>query len=366
MALVAAAIGGYLLLTRRLRPAMCLRGAAAAAIAVAVAAGWYIAVERRCPEYLEYYFLDRHVKGFLTSTQPHGRMPWWYYLPILLGGGLPWIAYLPVVALDQAAGGGKRLPRPGRPLTLLACWLIGGTVLLSLAQSKLVTYVWPLLPPVAILAAVAWSRAANNTLSDAARRWLERIFAMSCLLGPGVMMAALAVSLGISTCGSRAPFGRWPRRCRYSAWMPLGFWRFGRLRAALAGGVLATAAQFAFLMAMVLPHFAAALSARDLADYFNARGTLPKQIWVTEGRIGSFLFYLDPALRGNLRERQLQAIRFGEIFDPRVLAGQAVVVVAERQVAPARLDLPARRSFRSRRRLPRLPFGGVGGPLRLR
>ena len=133
------------------------------------------------PSTSQYYFLDRHFKGFVTATQPHGRMPWWYYLPILLGGGLPWIAYLPVVVLDEAAGRAKRLLRPGRPLTLLACWLIGGTLLLSLAQSKLVTYVWPLLPAVAILAAVAWSRAADNTLSDGARRWLERTFAMSCL-----------------------------------------------------------------------------------------------------------------------------------------------------------------------------------------
>ena len=279
VALVAAAYGGYLLLTRRLRPAACLRGTAAAAIAVAVAAGWYIAVQRRCPEYLQYYLLDRHIKGFITATQPHGRMPWWYYLPVLLGGGLPWIAYLPIVVLDQAGGRAKRLLHPGRPLALLSCWLIGGTVLLSLAHSKLVTYVWPLLPPVAILAAVAWSRAASNTLGDAARQWLERIFAISCLLGPAVLLATLTVSL--RHFDVRLPGAVWALAAAVSlaAWIPLGFRRFGRMRAALAGGVLATAAQFAFLMAMVLPHFAAALSARDLADYFNARGALPKQIW---------------------------------------------------------------------------------------
>lgn len=338
VALVAVAHGGCLLLTRRLRPASCLRGAVAAAIAAAVAAGWYIAVERRCPEYLQYYFLDRHFRGFITATQPHGRMPWWYYVPILLGGGLPWIAYLPVVVFDEVAGRTKRLLRPGRPLTLLACWLIGGTVLLSLAQSKLVTYVWPLLPAVAMLAAVAWSRAVNNTLSDGARRWLEKIFAMSCLLGPAVLPAALVVSQ--RHFDVRVPWVVWAIAVPASllAWIPLGFWRLGRLRAAVAGGVLTTALQFAFLMAMVLPHFAAALSARDLADYFNARGSLPKQIWVTEGRIGSFLFYLNPELRGNLREQQLQAIRFGDIFDPRVIAGQAVVVVAERQIARAGLS----------------------------
>ena len=341
VALVGVAYGGYLLVTRQLRPAACLRGAAAVAIAVLVASGWYIAVERRCPEYLEYYFFDRHFKGFLTATQPHGRMPWWYYLPILLGGGLPWIAYLPIVVFDEVKGRagamptlawacfsrrascprerghGTQLLRPGRPLTLLACWLIGGTLLLSLAQSKLVTYVWPLLPAVAILAAVAWSRAINNTLSDGARRWLEKTFAMSCLLGPALPLAAMVVSQ--RHFDLQLPWTVWPIAAAASllAWIPLWFWRFGRLRAAVAWGVLATAAQFAFLMAMVLPHFAAALSARDLADHFNEGGDLPKQIWVTEGRIGSFLFYLKPELCANLRDQQLQAIRFGDIFDPR-------------------------------------------------
>ena len=88
---------------------------------------------------------------------------------------------------------------------------------------------------------------------------------------------------------------------------------------------------------------------------------------MTEGRIGSFLFYLNPELRENLREQQLQAIRFGDIFDPQVLAGQAVVVVAERQVvrpghdSTALLGVPFDRVGCYRR----LPFGGVGGPLRL-
>jgi hypothetical protein len=123
------------------------------------------------------------------------------------------------------------------------------------------------------------------------------------------------------------------------------------MRAALAGGVLATAAQFAFLMAMVMPHFAAALSARDLADHFNARGDLPRQIWVTDGRIGSFLFYLKPELRLNLREQQLQAVRFGDIFDPRTMAAQAVVLIAERQVARTGLNSPGLRS---------VPFEQIG------
>ena len=73
---------------------MLFQGAAVLLIAALVAAPWYLAVESRNPGFLQYYFFERHVLGFATGNQPHSDQPWWYYLPILLGGGLPWIAYV--------------------------------------------------------------------------------------------------------------------------------------------------------------------------------------------------------------------------------------------------------------------------------
>ena len=65
-------------------------------VAVLTALPWYALAEAQNPGYLRYFFLDRHLLGLVTASQPHGHQPWWYYLPILLGGGLPWIGYLPV------------------------------------------------------------------------------------------------------------------------------------------------------------------------------------------------------------------------------------------------------------------------------
>ena len=63
----------------------------------------------KTPDYLRYYFIDRHLLGFATATQPHGDQPWWYYLPILLGGGLPWIGYLPVLIRGEGRGRAPRI-----------------------------------------------------------------------------------------------------------------------------------------------------------------------------------------------------------------------------------------------------------------
>ncbi len=226
---VGLAYGGWLLITWRASWAALIRGVAVLAVAALVAAPWYLAVEWQNPGYLSYYFVNRHLLGFTTPTQRHGDQPWWYYLPILLGGGLPWIGYLPVVMWRERRGAksegrGKRgegrglgtsvpseetqksevrgqnrkfpsslcpLPSSLSPFPLLWCWPIGWLVLLSFARSKLATYLWPAFPPMAILAAVAWTRFIAGTLGPSARRAFAQTFVWSSWSGPVLLPAAV-------------------------------------------------------------------------------------------------------------------------------------------------------------------------------
>ena len=61
-------------------------------------------MEAAHPGYLHYYFVERHLQGYLTATQRHAGRPWWYYVPIVLGGALPWTAYLVGAALAPSRG----------------------------------------------------------------------------------------------------------------------------------------------------------------------------------------------------------------------------------------------------------------------
>ena len=199
VALVGIAYGGYLIVSRRLRSIHCFRAALALTVAAIVGSSWYIAVEHSNPGYLRYYFFERHVLGFLTNSQPHGLAPWWYYFPILIVGGIPWIGYLPVLVQDAVSRWRNRMPavtdsRGNRPLLLLACWFIGCTLFLTASRSKLVTYIWPVFPAVAILTAIVWTRKIDGTLSDAARRWMGRIVWFTCLIGPLGLPATLAIT----------------------------------------------------------------------------------------------------------------------------------------------------------------------------
>src|SRR6266702_5564735 len=119
-------------------------------VAILVAAPWYVAMEHAHPGYLHYYFIERHLQGYLTATQRHGGRPWWYYVPIVLGGTLPWTGYL-MSAMASARGHSTRL--------VLWGWFALGFVFLSLAESKLVTYVLPPFPALAIIAGEHATRA---------------------------------------------------------------------------------------------------------------------------------------------------------------------------------------------------------------
>ena len=183
VAIVGVTYGCHTLLTRRLSLAICLRALAVLLLAAIVASFWYIPVEIKHSGFLHYYFIDRHVLGFATSTQIHGEAPWWYYLPIILGGGLPWIGYVPISIADEMARRvkNKDVANKAEPSTcdataLLLCWLIGSTVLLSVSNSKLVTYIWPVFPAVAILSALGWARLLDGRLLQNAARLFAPLF----------------------------------------------------------------------------------------------------------------------------------------------------------------------------------------------
>jgi 4-amino-4-deoxy-L-arabinose transferase-like glycosyltransferase len=168
IAIVGVGYAVYLLVTRTLTRRLVVVGVLVLAVAVIVALPWYLAMNAREPGYLRYYFHNRHVLGFTTETQRHGGQAWWYYLPVLIVGGLPWIVYVRKRVLSDAPG------------TLLWIWVTASLLLLSLSNSKAVTYILPIMPAVAILAA----------RSDVAlRHWRRVALALAAVYATAIVTA---------------------------------------------------------------------------------------------------------------------------------------------------------------------------------
>ena len=324
-AVVGVAYGGYRLIVRRIDLTLVCQGMAVLAIAAAVAAPWYAALEMQNPGYLRYYLVDRHLLGVATASQPHGDQPWWYYFPLLLGGGLPWIGYLPIVARRTADSRSASVsPAPPAPLPFLWCWMIGWVVFLTVARSKLATYLWPAFPPMAILAAVAWSRLIDSELSEAAKRAFARTFVWSSWSGPIVLPAVLLVAQPLLDVRFSWPAWTAAVVVALATPLPLIPWRARRWSMALEAAALSLTAQFLVVMTSVLPQAANRFSARDLAGFFNEQGRMPQRLFIVEERIGSVVFYLNANLREGLTADRLNQLSLDQPVEP--APGDAIAV----------------------------------------
>ena len=337
VALVGIAYGGYLIVSRRLRLVHCFRAALALTVAAIIGSSWYLAVEHSNPGYLRDYFFKRHVLGFLTNSQPHGGAPWWYYLPVLIVGGLPWIGYLPVLARDAVSRWRKAAPavtdaRGNRPLLLLGCWFVGCTLFLTLSHSKLITYIWPVFPAMAILTAIVWARKLDGQLSDGARRWIGRIVWCTCLIGPLGLPATFAITqIALPT---RFSLPAWTLAvvAGLTSLAPLWSWLRGRDRLTLGLAAATVYGQLAVLLLCAFPQVAAGLSSRDLADYFNRTRKVPSRMLLVQERVGSVVFYLDRDLRSQLQLGQMANLDIDDPLPPPRMGTQELIVIPERHL----------------------------------
>jgi len=116
---------------------------------IVLAAPWFIAVSARNPEFAHFFFIVQHFQRYLSSAGFDRYQPAWFFIPVLLLGFLPWTTLLPGALLQ-----GWRDARAGvHASALLLLWTVFVFAFFSLSQSKLIPYILPLLPALALLTA---------------------------------------------------------------------------------------------------------------------------------------------------------------------------------------------------------------------
>lgn len=138
-------------------------------VAVAVGLSWFFFQALKYPP-LWSYFLGYELVDRFGSTI-HGRhKPWWFFLPVLAVGALPWSGFL--VSLGKEAG---RKIWSGEASNLgraLAFGFLFSFAVVSLSGSKLLTYILPLFPLVAL--GISWLLCQGG--SSAFGWWVTRGF----------------------------------------------------------------------------------------------------------------------------------------------------------------------------------------------
>jgi len=138
------------------------------ALFLLIAAPWHILVGRANPEFFDFYFIREHFQRYLTQVHHHYK-PAWFYLPILIGGLFPWSVFL-LQAVRHALPPNSWKERKNYTTEIfLLLWASLIFLFFSASSSKLIPYLLPVLPPLALLIgkylADAWDRTAVRGFS---------------------------------------------------------------------------------------------------------------------------------------------------------------------------------------------------------
>ena len=124
---------------------------------------WFIAVQRRNPNFLRVFFLEHNLERFATNRFEH-EQSLWYYAPVLLLSLMPW-AVLAVAAMvsavresfaewraRRAKGAYRGFQRAGDAFPeFLVIWAVLPILFFTTSDSKLPGYILPSIPPITIL-----------------------------------------------------------------------------------------------------------------------------------------------------------------------------------------------------------------------
>lgn len=153
-------IGAWMLIMNEWRVLRSMRLLSGMIICLAIAAPWHILVQHANPEFFNFYFIHEHLQRYLTKV--HGRYkPFWFFFPIVLFGLFPWSAFLVQAVKHRLPSSWKDRGTATETIFLL---LWAGLVFLffSASSSKLIPYILPVLPPLALIIgsylADAWER----------------------------------------------------------------------------------------------------------------------------------------------------------------------------------------------------------------
>ncbi len=147
-----------------------------ALVCLVLAAPWFVVMtETHGLAYLDRFFVGENVQRFV-STQYNTRRPFWYYLPIVVGGLLPW-SPLMLVWWRPMRRVAARL-RAIQPIEVwLGVWAFSPLLFYTLSIGQQPRYVLPVLPPLAVLLARAVSRRLAGVVSTPERPGRDRLLA---------------------------------------------------------------------------------------------------------------------------------------------------------------------------------------------
>jgi 4-amino-4-deoxy-L-arabinose transferase-like glycosyltransferase len=165
----------WLIWTRQFKKILYLPWLSGLTLFSLIALPWFVMAQQKHPQLFNYMFIGQQLNRY-TETTYNNPAPVWFYLLALSLLFFPWVLF----ALNQLRR--PNLSDPSAPSIArewwLLCWIWVAAILVffSIPNSKLVGYILPVVPPLALLAALGWQRVMAH------RAHAGKVFGVLCLI----------------------------------------------------------------------------------------------------------------------------------------------------------------------------------------
>ena len=190
IALTGLIAGGFILCRRDWRALLSFEWVPGLLIFAVIVVPWHWAVASRNPGFFHFYIVVQHFARLVSHE--HAK-PFWFFMAIFPFGMLLWTAFFfPALAKSlQKAYKAVRLPRgdggSGEAVLFLVIWVFAVIGLFSLSTCKLIPYILPAYPAMALLTA-NFLRGQKQLKQSV--RWSAAILAILLLVCASVLMPA--------------------------------------------------------------------------------------------------------------------------------------------------------------------------------
>jgi 4-amino-4-deoxy-L-arabinose transferase-like glycosyltransferase len=113
-----------------------------------IAVPWFVLIQRELPQFFDFFFIREHLARYLTRIADRYE-PWWFFVPILVAGCLPWL--LPATRALISGWRSSALPGEFDARRLFWTWSVVVFLFFSASDSKLIPYILPMFPALALL-----------------------------------------------------------------------------------------------------------------------------------------------------------------------------------------------------------------------
>jgi 4-amino-4-deoxy-L-arabinose transferase-like glycosyltransferase len=155
-------------------------------IFLAVVCPWLILAQKENSDFLWFFFVREHFLRF--TTKMHGKTePFYFYLPVIIGGVIPWIFYL-IKAWKNKYITESLFTRDENKF--LITWFLLIFAFYTVSSSKLIPYITPVFLPLSLFAGSIFKRYEEEMPAEQ-KKWRNIIYRLAIILQSLILFIAL-------------------------------------------------------------------------------------------------------------------------------------------------------------------------------